>query len=109
MFGLLMGRKLIFSGIIALMVIGVIGYYYYQMNSKNNQIIQLQNKAVVQKVKINNLNTKIVTQKVHTKNKIFEMRQLQTKKQITKDINNGSKKLINTDVNSSIGSHIISI
>jgi len=93
--------KLIFLGAIGLLIAGVLGYYYYQMNSKNNQIIELQNKSVVQKVKINNLNTKITVQKVNTKNKIFEAKE----KQIKKGIKNVIKK--HSDINSTIGSHSI--
>ena len=94
-------RKLIFYGVIGLAIAGVIGYYYYTMNVKNNQIIELQNKSTIQKVKINNLHTKITVQKVQTKNKVFEAKE----KQIKKEIKNVIKK--HSDINSSIGSHSI--
>jgi len=95
--------KLIFLGVIGVALAGAFGYYYYQMNSKNNEIIKLQNKSVVQKVKINNLNTKITVQKVNTKNKVFEAKE----KQIKKGIKNVIKK--HSDINSSIGSHSIAL
>jgi len=105
MFGLLLSRKLIFSGIILLAITGVIGYYYYQMNSKNNQIIKLQNKNVIQKVKINNLHTKIVVQKVTTKNKVFEAKEKQIKRRILND----SIRHNDTTVHSAIGDYNLSI
>jgi len=100
MFSFISG-KLILLGVVGLALAGAFGYYYYTMNSKNNQIIKLQNKSVVQKVKINNLNTKITVQKVQTKNKVFEAKE----KQIKKGIKNVIKK--HSDINSSIGSHSI--
>ena len=100
MFGFFSG-KLVFLSAISLAIAGVFGYYYYTMNAKNNQIIALQNKSTMQKVKINNLHTKITVQKVQTKNKVFEAKEKQIKK--------GIKNVIKThiDVNSSIGNHSI--
>ena len=103
MLGLFMGRKLIFFGVIGLAIAGIFGYYYYQMNSKNNQIIKLQNKAVVQKVKINNLHTKLIVQKVNTKNKVFVTKE----KQIKKGITNVKSIKHNIDINNSVGKHSI--
>ena len=103
MFTMFLERKLIFYGVIGLAIAGLFGYYYYQMNAKNNQIIALQNKTVIQKVKINNLNTKITVQKVNTKNKIFEAKE----KQIKKGIKNGKSIKHRIDINNSIGKHSI--
>ncbi len=106
MLGLFMGRKLLLFGAIGLAIAGLFGFYYYKMNSKNIQIIQLQNKAVVQKVKINNLHTKLIVQKVNTKNKVFVTKEKQIKKQIQKRINDVKKHI---DVNSTIGTHSITL
>jgi len=97
--------KLIFLGAVGLLIAGVLGYYYYQLNSKNNQIIALQNKSVVQRVKINNLHTKIVVQKVNTKNKVFEAKE----KQIKKGVLNDTTKHDNVIVHSNIGDYNISL
>lgn len=107
MFGLLINRKVIFSGILLLVVTSLFGYYFYQMNDKSNQIIELKNKSIEQNVKINNLGTTIRKNKVETKNKLFEVKQVQIKKQVQKEIKDVTKK--DNDINCSIGSHNINL
>jgi len=104
MFSLFMGRKLLFIAMIGLALAGVFGYYYYTMNKKNNKIIELQNKNIIQKVKINNLNTKNIQQKISTKNKIFSIKQKEIKKQIKKEIKNDDKNS-SSDINNIPGTY----
>ena len=104
MFGLFtMGRMLVIASII-LVLVNAVGYYEYQLHTRDNKIDELKTKTLVQGVKINNLNTNATVQKNINKNKVFEEVQKSKKKEIQNE-----PAVSNTDINLSIGNYSISI
>ncbi len=105
MFGLFTtGRMLVIASIV-LVIVNAVGYYEYQLHTRDNKIDELKTKTLVQSVTINNLNTNATVQKNINKNKVFEEVQ-KTKK---KDIQDVSKTNDDTNIDVTVGKHSITL
>ena len=104
MFGLFTTGRMLVIASIALVVVNAVGYYEYQLHTRDNKIDELKTKALVQSVKINNLNTNATVQKNINRNKVFE----EVQKSKKEDIQN-VPAVSNTDINLSIGNYSVSI
>ena len=108
MFGLFtMGRMLAIASIV-LVLVNAVGYYEYQLHTRDNNIDELKTKALVQGVEIDNLNTSATVQKNINKNKVFEEVQKSKKKDI-QNVQSVSKTNVGSDIDVTAGKHSITL
>ena len=105
MFGLFTTGRMLAIASIVLVLVNAVGYYEYQLHTRDNKIDELKTKALVQGVEINNLNTNATVQKNINKNKVFE----EIQKSKKEELQNVSKTNDDTDINVTVGKHSITL
>ncbi len=105
MFGLFTTGRMLVIAFTLLVLVNAVGYYEYQLHTRDNKIDELKTKALVQSVEINNLGVNATLQKNINKNKVFE----EVQKSKKEDIQNVSKTNDDTNIDITVGKHSINI